>query len=883
MPTHGDQPGTTKEAREAISVLHECPGWRDRRTRLVLGVIVALSAGFWASSRYPALDEKAAMGAGNTITTLGYSSLVKASSHSSTARRILSTTVNWIDTNKEGMVFGLSLAAGLATLLSLVGSQARPRGWLGGVPLGMILGAPLGLCVNCAAPIAHGLKAAGSRDDTALGAMISSPTLNVIVLSMLFSLFPMPIAAVRMAFVLLLLGVVVPLLTKVTRSNEQAVPASGVAEIPVHQGDSSCFSRQPDWRDAGLWVIRALSASFWNLARFAVPLMVFSGLLGATLTTLLPWERIATGLPSGFGSLFLVAIVGTALPVPMAFDVILAAALQAGGAPTEYVLILLCTLGAFSVFSFFVVWHSMSRHLAAATFLAVAGLGLASGLIGAELRERDERRKRRVVLEWFQSQPDAPHELASPRHGQQIDVVPSWRPQIPRGEPLALEGVPGVSVFRHSMITEAPASSFRFERMDARAIGIDEPWTYSIRQQIPPFTKFRGIAAGDVHNDGWVDLLLTSERGLAIYENLEGKGFARKPLSHPNVPEGWVLTATLVDLNNDGWLDIVATTYRNGNWFILNSGGDFASGEPQLLPNHPEAVATTAVSFGDIDLDGDLDIVLGNWSLGSRNRRGWSPRASRNVWLRNESSGFEVVELVGIPGETLTTLLTHLDDDPWLDLVVGNDFVPPDQIYRGSPNGWVQLTSADGTVPRTPYWTMSASSADVDNDLSPELYLAQTGQRIGDGTELSSVEVGTELCEELGPPLDQAQCRNALEVHRRLLQTRFSPNTLFECSNLPTGEFRRDCVGLHLLDLATSLSAGRPSDCELFPDSWELFRSVCRDVHRLPVATPTDAERTRSLPHLEEPSARATNVLLARGPTGVFVDRAAELGLEATG
>ena len=128
---------------------------------------------------------------------------------------------------------------------------------------------------------------------------------------------------------------------------------------------------------------------------------------------------------------------------------------------------------------------------------------------------------------------------------------------------------------------------------------------------------------------------------------LEGKGFARKPLSHPNVPEGWVLTATLVDLNNDGWLDIVATTYRNGNWFILNSGGDFASGEPQLLPNHPEAVATTAVSFGDIDLDGDLDIVLGNWSLGSRNRRGWSPRASRNVWLRNESSGFEVVELVG--------------------------------------------------------------------------------------------------------------------------------------------------------------------------------------------------------------------------------------------
>ena len=281
MPTHGDQPGTTKEAREAISVLHECPGWRDRRTRLVLGVIVALSAGFWASSRYPALDEKAAMGAGNTIHhprlfLVGQGELAQLYRAANLEHH---GELGSTRTRKEWCSASRS-RAGLATLLSLVGSQARPRGWLGGVPLGMILGAPLGLCVNCAAPIAHGLKAAGSRDDTALGAMISSPTLNVIVLSMLFSLFPMPIAAVRMAFVLLLLGVVVPLLTKVTRSNEQAVPASGVAEIPVHQGDSSCFSRQPDWRDAGLWVIRALSASFWNLARFAVPLMVFSGLAG---------------------------------------------------------------------------------------------------------------------------------------------------------------------------------------------------------------------------------------------------------------------------------------------------------------------------------------------------------------------------------------------------------------------------------------------------------------------------------------------------------------------------------------------------------------------------------------------------------------------------
>ena len=56
---------------------------------------------------------------------------------------------------------------------------------------------PLGVCVNCAAPIAKGLYAGGARAETTLAAMIASPTLNIVVLTMLFGLFPFYMALTK--------------------------------------------------------------------------------------------------------------------------------------------------------------------------------------------------------------------------------------------------------------------------------------------------------------------------------------------------------------------------------------------------------------------------------------------------------------------------------------------------------------------------------------------------------------------------------------------------------------------------------------------------------------------------------------------------------------
>jgi len=76
----------------------------------------------------------------------------------------------------------------------------------------------------------------------------------------------------------------------------------------------------------------------------------------------------------------LVAIAGTFLPVPMAFDVAIAFILMVRGVPLPYVVTLLCTLGAFSIYSVLILGRTMSWRIAASLFGAVMLLGIAAGI-----------------------------------------------------------------------------------------------------------------------------------------------------------------------------------------------------------------------------------------------------------------------------------------------------------------------------------------------------------------------------------------------------------------------------------------------------------------------------------------------------------------------
>jgi len=71
-----------------------------------------------------------------------------------------------------------------------------------------------------------------------------------------------------------------------------------------------------------------------------------------------------------------------------------------------------------------------------------------------------------------------------------------------------------------------------------------------------------GVAAGDINNDGWPDLLLTQYGGLRLLLNEKGSGRFQDITRTAGLASlQWGASAAFFDYDRDGWLDIVITNY----------------------------------------------------------------------------------------------------------------------------------------------------------------------------------------------------------------------------------------------------------------------------------------------------------------------------------
>jgi hypothetical protein len=131
-----------------------------KRFVLALLLTAALAIQFWTQSRYPSLNEKAIMsGAMQLEDSLSFEALIPVLPEYPVWKKIGISTVNWIKTNERGMTFGVLFGAAFLTLLGYLRRVSFDNPFANSA-LGMAMGAPLGVCVNCAAPIAKGMYAA---------------------------------------------------------------------------------------------------------------------------------------------------------------------------------------------------------------------------------------------------------------------------------------------------------------------------------------------------------------------------------------------------------------------------------------------------------------------------------------------------------------------------------------------------------------------------------------------------------------------------------------------------------------------------------------------------------------------------------------------------
>lgn len=870
----------------------------DRRLILVVFVTLSVAIGFLSGSRVPNLNEKAMMGGDAEIASLGFDVVIPIEADDSFVERVVYTTVNWLDTNKRGMAFGVVFAACLMTVLALIERKRFKNGFANAF-MGAVIGAPLGVCVNCAAPIAKGLHAAGARVETTLATMISSPTMNVIVITMLIALFPWYMVVTKLALTIAFVVVGVPILSRLLfTEKEDTAPIGGlpgqenfVCEIPLGSLDSVQFKGNKlveGWRASFVWFGQTFGKHLYYIIRTTVPLMFLAGLLGSLAIVALPWETITDGLPNfKNGKLVMllamagIAIMGTFLPVPITFDIIVVAVLMAAGMPVKYAMVLLFTLGIFSIYSTQIVWSYISRRIALALFFSVAVLGVVAGVIAHYTSIWDESQQRRTMFNVLVAETNL---AERPTYSVPVGVddsrlVAKLRQTALRAEPVANISAAGVTVARIPFQPRNGASGKMFARINGDVIGIDEFSLFTLLRQLPPRYWGRGIATGDIHNDGWVDLLVAADnlavKGISLYANQQGKGFVKQRVDVPLLNDLQVVNVSLVDINGDGWLDMFVSAYRGGSYIIFNREGRFTSENSIMLPGTGSTVAAAA-AFGDVDSDGDMDIVLGNWSLGYfHNVQPGEPATSRNVLLlQDNNGGFKQKELDVYPGETLATMLTDINGDGALDLIVGNDFGVSDFYYLGDGQGnFKEILKGSGVVPHTTSSTMSIASADVNNDLIPELYMAQIAPGEGAGFAEKMLRAN-EICVELTDQAAFDRCVDQMTMNADVDKSR-GKRDVKQCLSIADAAHREDCVILHVL-----WTARRKKDiklCESLPNHFGNITAICRNIFSRHVA-PSETAKKQAIPQID-----MHNVFLVSNGDNSFTDRAVEMGVAVTG
>ena len=813
-------------------------------------IIIALAYLFWTGSRYPALDEKAMMsGAIQLEDSLSFEAIYPLNDEMSTLDRIFWSTLNWVNTNKKGMTFGVLFAAAFLTVAGYV----RRRSFQGGFAnsaLGLVIGAPLGVCVNCAAPIAKGMYSAGMRAETTLSAMIASPTLNIVVLTMLFSLLPFYMALAKIGLSLLIILVLVPLICR-RLDHREIVPQTPTATPWSAEELGEAPTAQTSLAGALSGVVTAFARNLWYIITLTVPLMLLAGFIGAVVATLLPQDLIL-GLPFSVWALVLIALIGVVLPVPIAFDVVMTGALLGLGLSHGYVMALLFTLGTFSIYSFLIVAGSVGLRAAWMLALCVAILGaLAGGAAEYYHRWQTER-----ALEMLLGEAERPH--------------------APWGAAMAADLPDGITLEAIPFAPPSPAADTGFVRMEAEALGIDKPLEFSFRDMWPPFWEGRGLSSGDIDRDGDLDLVIAStEEGLYLYDN-DGSGqFSRINANLGPLQEMHIFNAALVDLDNDGWLDLFVTTYLQGNWVWRNEGGQFGSVPPQEVPAKPDAIIALALSFGDADGNGYLDVALGNWAAGWYRRIPGEESRNRLLWNDAGELGARHMDLPGIPGETLSVLFTDMDRNGTADLIVGNDFAIPDYFYAGDgAGGFSMIDHASGKIPQTTTTTMAVKTGDLQNDGTPEIYLAQIAGRSSGVSETLKMQDLSLYCAGIANPQAKTICETNMAIKRWYKSgNNFDPTYAKECARLE-GRNKDECRGMLVKDLA--IQKDDPKLCDLIPKGQEVARSYCQ-LHFLPVREPLAEEI-----ELTHPQILRSNVLLDwQGEA--YVDTAEQIGLDVGG
>ena len=240
-----------------------------------------------------------------------------------------------------------------------------------------------------------------------------------------------------------------------------------------------------------------------------------------------------------------------------------------------------------------------------------------------------------------------------------------------------------------------------------------------------------GVAVGDFNNDGLEDVFFTGNQvSNRLYLNLGDMRF-EDITEKANVQgdDRWYTGVSIVDINSDGFLDIYLSaaglsSNRKNELYINN--GDLTFTESADAYGIADSGYSYQGTFFDYDLDGDLDLLVINYTPTNFNAQPKyykakmknPDKADSDHLYENRGGAFvDITSSAGLSnfGLTISASVTDFNNDGYPDIYLNNDFGSSDLLYLNNKDRTFKEVIKEATN-HTAMYSMGSDHADFDND-----------------------------------------------------------------------------------------------------------------------------------------------------------------------